>query len=348
MTRPLFSVCIPAYNRAGLLTSLLDSIFAQRFGDFEVLICEDGSPERAEIAAVVRRYQAAHGPRLRYEENEKNLGYDGNIRRLVQRSAGEYCVFMGNDDLLCPGALKAMADAIDRTPDTGVLVRSYASFDDDPARPKQTFRYFPEELVIRPGSRAIATAFRRSVVISGMVVHRDAAAALATDRYDGTLLYQLYLVGMVLASRSVVFTPEIIALRRDGSLPDFGNSEREKGKFTPRDQTPLSSIHFIRGMLAVARAIEEAHGLPVFARIRTDLGHYSYPLLSIQAHRPRLAFVRYAAGVLRLGFWRYPHFYAYFAALLVLGPARCDRLIDGIKRRVGHTPQFGIASEAGE
>ena len=41
--RVRFSVCIPAYNRAKYLGTLLDSILSQEFQDFEVVICEDNS-----------------------------------------------------------------------------------------------------------------------------------------------------------------------------------------------------------------------------------------------------------------------------------------------------------------
>lgn len=290
--RPLFTVCIPAYNRAALLAPLLDSILCQAFKDYEILVCEDGSPERSDIAAVVRSYQQVGG-QIRYEENADNLGYDGNIRRLVERAQGQYCVFMGNDDLLCENALQVIADAIGRQADCGVVVRSYASFEQSPHTLKQTFRYYPEELVIPAGASAIFTAFRRSVVISGMVIHRDSAQAFSSKRFDGTLLYQLYLVGMVLAKRSVVFVPQIIALRRDGTPPDFGNSASERGKFVPRDQTPDSSVHFMKGMLDIALYVEESSRLPVFPLIRSDIGNYSYPILSIQAMRSFAVFLRY-------------------------------------------------------
>lgn len=341
--RPLLTVCIPAYNRATLLGPLLESILAQEFDDYEVLICEDGSPERAAIGDVAHRFQRLHPGRIRYEENSANLGYDGNIRQLVERAQGRYCVFMGNDDLLCEGALERIAAAVHRQPDCGVVVRSYASFEADPGQTKQVFRYYPQEHVLPAGAQAVATAYRRSVVISGMVIHRDAAQAVATPRFDGTLLYQLYLVGMILATHGVVFVPEIIALRRDGVPPDFGNSEAERGKFVPRDQTPESSIHFMRGMLAIARYVEEATRLDVFRAIRADIGNYAYPILSIQAGRSLPVFVRYGVALAGLGLWRYPLFHLYFITLLVIGPDRADRLINMIKRKLGYTPRLGVA-----
>lgn len=341
--RPLLTVCIPAYNRAALLGALLDSILVQSFEDYEVLICEDGSPERSAIAEIAARFDQRYPGRIRYEENSVNLGYDGNIRRLVESARGRYCVFMGNDDLLCENAFARIAAAVNQQSNCGVVVRSYASFESDPKQTKQVFRYFPRQHVLPAGAQAIFTAYRRSVVISGMVIHRDAARVVATDRFDGTLLYQLYLVGMVLSTHSVVFVPEVIALRRDGTPPDFGNSEVEKGKFVPHDQTPESSLHFMRGMLDIARHIEVTLGLKVFEAIRADIGNYAYPILSIQAKRRRAVFWGYGVSLAGLGFWRYPLFHLYFVGLLLLGADRTDRVIGRIKKKLGYTPRLGVA-----
>jgi glycosyltransferase involved in cell wall biosynthesis len=167
---PLISVCIPAYNRAEVLPELLDSIFSQDFDDFEIVICEDCSPQRAQIAEVVGRYSIIRPSLIRYFENSENLGYDGNIRNLIEKSQGEYCLFMGNDDLMCEGALRKVADAVSRYQNIGVLLRSYAAFDGSPTNIVQTFRYFDRELFFPAGAETISTIYRRSVVIPGMVI----------------------------------------------------------------------------------------------------------------------------------------------------------------------------------
>src|SRR5258708_14363479 len=112
--RQKFSICIPAYNRAKFLGPLLDSIFVQDYKDFNIVICEDRSRERGEIASIVQGYAARFPGGFHYYENEKNLGYDANIRNLVEKATGEYCFFMGNDDLMCPGALECVARLLER------------------------------------------------------------------------------------------------------------------------------------------------------------------------------------------------------------------------------------------
>ncbi len=338
---PLITVCIPAYNRPEVLPDLLDSILSQDFDDYEIVICEDCSPMRQEIARVVSGYSARFPGRITYYENEKNLGYDANLRHLLDRARGRYCLFMGNDDLMCPGALSKVAGAVARHPAIGVVLRSYASFDGKPENVVQVFRYFEQERFFPAGAETIATIYRRSVVIPGMVIRRDAALKWATDRFDGSLLYQLYLVANVLVTENAVFLPDVLVLYRNGGIPDFGNSENEKGRFVPTEQTPASSLHFMQGMLEIAAYVEQARNVPIYQAILRDIGNYSFPILAIQSGKPFGVFVRYCWGLAKLGFWKNKMFYAYFLAILILGADRVNRVVAFLKRRMGYTPVIG-------
>ena len=342
---PIISVCIPAYNRPEVLPPLLDSILEQDFIDYEIVICEDKSPMRMKIAEVVESYSCKFPGRISYFENETNLGYDGNLRNLFERAKGQYCFFMGNDDLMCSGALSTVASALSRHPEVGVVLRSYASFDDTPDNISQVFRYFDEEKFFTAGEESIATIYRRSVVIPGMVIHREAALNLTTDRFDGSLLYQLYLVANILVTKNAVFLPEILVLYRNGGIPEFGNSNKEKGKFVPTEQTPASSVCFMRGMLEIAAYTEKTRNVSIYHQILRDIGNYSYPVLAIQAKRPSRVFMKYGYDLAKMGLWRYPLFHLYFWTLLLVGPTQLDKLIIFLKARIGHTPRFGVAAK---
>ena len=335
------SVCIPAYNRPELLPPLLESVLSQNYTDFEIVICEDYSPKRQEISEIAAAYGKKRPGVIFYHENEVNRGYDGNIRNLIERASGGYCLFMGNDDLMCPDALATVASAVARYDNIGVVLRTYASFDESPDNINQVFRYFQNETFFPAGPDTISTFYRRSVVISGMVVHRQEALKYSTQRFDGTLLYQLYLVANILTKMNGVFVPQILALYRNGGTPDFGNSEKEKGRFTPKVQTPESSLRFMKGMLEIARWTEETRNIQIYKPILTDIGNYCYPILSIQSKLPMAVFVKYAYRLAVMGFWKNGLFYLYFLSLLVLGPDRVDRIIQYIKRRIGHTPIIG-------
>lgn len=336
-----FSVCIPAYNRAALLPQLLESVLAQDFAYFEVVINEDGSPERQLIREVVAQYSALYPNKIRYFENEKNLGYDANLRSLVERAQGEYCLFMGNDDLMCPCALQIIADSISRHPKVGVFLRSFAAFEGTPQNIVQTFKYFDRELFFPAGAKTISTFYKRSVVIPGVTFHREAALKFATDKFDGSLLYQIYLIANILVEWNGVFSPEIVAWYRNGGTPDFGNSAAEKGTFVPQTRTPESSVSFMRGMLDIARYVEDTRHVEIYRSILKDLSNYSFPLFYFQADKPLGVFFKYYLSLIKLGFGKQVLFHVYFFAILLLGTQRMDQIIAWIKRRLGHTPNLG-------
>lgn len=336
-----FSVCIPAYNRAAVLPELLESVLTQNFADFEVVINEDDSPERQLIREIVDRYSALYPAQIRYFENEQNLGYDANLRSLIERSRGEYCLFMGNDDLMCPGALKTISEAISRHPKVGVFLRSFAAFEGTPQNIVQTFKYFDKELFFPAGPRTISTFYKRSVVIPGVTFHRETALKFATDKFDGTLLYQIYLIANILVEWNGVFSPEIVTWYRNGGTPDFGNSASEKGKFVPQTRTPESSVSFMRGMLEIAQFVENTRHVDIYRSILKDLSNYSYPILFFQADKPLAVFFKYYLSLIKLGFGRQLLFHVYFFSILLLGTQRMEKMIAWIKRRLGHTPNIG-------
>lgn len=343
MTEPrqLFSVCVPAYNRAHYLTPLLESIFAQDFRDFEVVICEDQSREREEIAAVVRVFQGRYPGMLRYFENPENLGYDGNIRNLVEKASGEFCFFMGNDDIMCAGALENAADVIRRHPDVGLVLKSYGWFDETPDEVNQEIRWFNEEKVFPPGAAAIRFAFRRSGVLAGYIVHRDSAAAVATSKFDGTLYYQMHLTANVLIHKKAVCTPKVLILCRGDGKPEFGNSVKEKGKYIPGRYTPQARLNMINGALSIIRDLKETRGIDVVDDVIHDYANYFYPYIKDQLSLPLKEFYQLYRGYGRMGFARYPLFHLYFVAAYILGEKKFDAVTAIVRKRLGRTPQLG-------
>lgn len=104
---PLVSVLIPVYNGEPFLAECLDSVLAQNFGDFEVLIGDDCSKDGS--AAVIQRY-ADRDPRIRWWKNQKNLGIGGNWNACLREARADLIKFVLQDDkLLDASALRRLA-----------------------------------------------------------------------------------------------------------------------------------------------------------------------------------------------------------------------------------------------
>ena len=340
--RPRFSVCVPLYNRSHLLLPLLQSVVSQEYDDYELLLCEDCSPERTQIRETVQQFAALHRVRIRYVENAENLGYDGNIRELIAQSRGDYCFFLGNDDLMCPGALMHLSDVLRRHPEVGFVLRSYSWFYTDSDRPEETIRYFSDELVFSAGAEAIRVCFRRSGVISGYIVRREDAFLASSSEFDGTLYYQMHLTASVLANRPAVSTPRVLVLCRATEPPEFGNSLAERGRYTPGRYTPEARFHMIQGAVAIISSQRDKGGPDVVEAVMHDYGNYFYAYIKDQLSLPKTELYRLYRSFGHMGFDSYPLFHFYFILGGILGERRMDWMIHLVRRMLKRTPRIGI------
>lgn len=98
MSRPFFSIIIPAYNRAGLISETLDSILTQSFRSFELIVVDDGSTDQT--SDILSSYQG----RITAIRQE-NKGAEAARHNGFTHAQGEYIVLFDSDDILLPGAL---------------------------------------------------------------------------------------------------------------------------------------------------------------------------------------------------------------------------------------------------
>jgi CDP-glycerol glycerophosphotransferase len=121
---PEISVIVPFYNVEAYLADCLDSILGQTFGDFEVLLVDDGSPDGSR--AIAERY-AERDARLRIVTRE-NGGLGAARNTGVREARGRYLTFVDSDDLLPPQALALLHGSACRT-GSDVVVGSVERFD---------------------------------------------------------------------------------------------------------------------------------------------------------------------------------------------------------------------------
>jgi len=110
---PTVSVLLTAYNRERYIAASIDSVLAQTFADFELIICDDRSQDTT--PAIAEEY-ARRDPRIRVVVNERNLGDYPNRRRAAAFARGAYLKFHDSDDVMYPHCLETMVRALEREP----------------------------------------------------------------------------------------------------------------------------------------------------------------------------------------------------------------------------------------
>jgi glycosyltransferase involved in cell wall biosynthesis len=114
---PLFTVIIPAYNRAALLRLTLKSLAAQTFGDYEAFVIDDGSTDATPdvFAGFAGR------PGWNFVRFETNRRQGGCRNYAMERAAGRYITFLDADDLWLPDRLLKFAERIKENPAAGFI-----------------------------------------------------------------------------------------------------------------------------------------------------------------------------------------------------------------------------------
>ena len=106
----LVSIIIPAYNAAEFIGETLDSVFAQTFTAYEVIVINDGSPDTEELERKLGGYPA----KLRYVRQE-NQGAAAARNAGLRVAAGELVAFLDADDTWLPTFLEKQVELLKRT-----------------------------------------------------------------------------------------------------------------------------------------------------------------------------------------------------------------------------------------
>ena len=150
-THPTISVIIPTYNRAGMLKEAIDSVLAQDYSDFELIVVDDGSTD--ETPQILNGY----GGKIK-RICQPNKGVSAARNRGIAAASGEFMAFLDSDDLWLPDKLTIQSEFLRSTPDALIC---------------QT-----EEIWIRNGVRVNPRERHRKV--SGMIFERSLALCLVS------------------------------------------------------------------------------------------------------------------------------------------------------------------------
>lgn len=135
MTGPLVSVILATHNRAHLLPEAVQSILAQTWQEFEIIIVDDASKDETPI---VINYLAENDDRIRSISTGQNIG-PGAARNLgIAQARGEYIAIMDDDDLAYPERLATQLTVFKQNTNIS-LVFSSVSWVDDRMNILQTF-----------------------------------------------------------------------------------------------------------------------------------------------------------------------------------------------------------------
>lgn len=122
---PKVSVIIPTYNRADYVRESIESVLAQTYTDYEIIIVDDGSMD--DTREVLKPWIDDGTIRYVYQENQGESAARNNGIRMAQ---GRYISFLDSDDLFLPTKFEKQVAYLDSHPEEAFVQSWYAKFDD--------------------------------------------------------------------------------------------------------------------------------------------------------------------------------------------------------------------------
>lgn len=114
---PKVSLCMPVYNGENYVRAALDSILAQTFTDFELIVTDNASTDAT--GEIVSAY-AERDSRIRYVRNQQNVGAAKNYNLGYEMARGEYLKWCAHDDMISENFLEVLVKALDENQDASL------------------------------------------------------------------------------------------------------------------------------------------------------------------------------------------------------------------------------------
>lgn len=290
---PLFSICIPQYNRTSFLIEGLQSLANQTFRDFEVCISDDCSTDQRESELLA--FLQASGLAYVYRKLERNSRYDANLRAAIGLARGRYCLLLGNDDALAaPDTLERLATTLSEFGAPQVVITNYEQF----ATGKQV-RRIAQTALRGTGYRAAVNNFRNFSFVSGLVLDRQAAQKHATSQWDGSEMYQMFLACRILAEGNTLLGVDRVVIRKDIEIPgEHVDSYARKPRLNPCPLIERKIPLVMTGRLvfdAIAPFLDLAEQQWALRRIFEQIFVFTYPFWIVEYRQVQSW--KYAAGI---------------------------------------------------
>ncbi|HKQ68818.1 MAG TPA: glycosyltransferase family A protein [Polyangiaceae bacterium] len=169
MTTPLLSVTITNYNYVDFVGRAIESVLAQSFGDFELLIGDNASTDGS--VDVIRNY-ALQDSRIRFVARPKNLGMAKNLSLTTADARGKFCVHLDADDwVIDPDAFKLQIDVLQQHARASAVYSPIVLCDE---RDTRVIIGPHDEDRVDPGEIAVREAMKVYIVNSGPMFRMSA------------------------------------------------------------------------------------------------------------------------------------------------------------------------------
>lgn len=237
---PKVSVFLAVYQQQDYIRAAVDSVLAQDYPNFEIIIGDDGSTDGT--PEILKDYQSRYPQVIQLILAPVNTGITGNSNRIYSQCDGKYLAFQAGDDIWLPGKISAQVAYMEEHPECSLCYHNLETFDSDSGTVLRLFNDASNPP--RQGGAAVAIRYG---CFNGAVANMVRRAAAPTHGFDPRLPIAsdwLFWVESLLGGGEIHYMDEVFGRYR--------NHEKNTSSSTSRKIINNLIDHLNSGMIILA------------------------------------------------------------------------------------------------
>ena len=274
---PLVTVGITSYKRINELKRCIESIKTKYADEIEILVSEDKSPLSEQIEELVLSMAKNSDYRIVFSSNPVNLGYDGNLGAIINKSNGKYIFFMSDDDMLYDNCLDEIIPVLRKYEDNGVFYAPFVY-----SRTGKKDRNHQRSHFIEAGEENAAKYIYDSILFSGLIFRKEFVLQYDASRFKNFNYFQVYLfLKMLLHYGGYYFKNASVICVGDGENA-YGLSESSGGNAILANRKSVkSNLEFNKTLIKIIRIFDDEEKTKIIESFEKQYSLHSYSGLSI-------------------------------------------------------------------
>lgn len=277
--QPLVSVILIFFNEEKFITEAIESVLAQTYNHWELLLVNDGSSDRS--GSIAHNYVEQAPEKIFSLEHQggQNLGMSASRNLGIQQAKGQYLAFIDGDDVWLPEKLQQQVELIESQPDAAIVCGRtqwwYSWTGEKSDRQRDFIQKFdlPLNTLIQPPKLLLSFLQNEWASLHDILVRREAVAEVGGYESAFPGMYEDQVFHAKLCGNFPAYLADRFwcRYRQHGETCTFQTHDTDNGYFTAR-KTFLTWLE--------KYLYQQAKNTEVYQLVRQELWHYRYPLLS--------------------------------------------------------------------
>lgn len=269
----LLSICITSYKRTKELLRCLNSIDILENYKVEVIVSEDNSPAKYEIEKIVKSFAENKKYKVIFNTNIKNLGYDRNLKKLIELSSGKYVLFMSDDDSFIPNALNSIYQFLDNENKEIILTPFYEG--------EKAKRNYNSNFSIEKGVCSASKYLYDGILFSGLIFKRECIKDISAEKFVNLNYFQIYLVLYCLYFYGGYYLNiPLIQCIGDGENAYGTTNLSGENQYLKNRDSVFSNLEFHKGLIKVIKIFDDENKTNILDSFENEYSLRSYGGLS--------------------------------------------------------------------